>query len=82
MIIVDNNSTDNTEEVIKNFNDRRISIVKIANHGIIAKSRNFGVNLAKGHLIAFLDSDDWWVPKNTIDKDIRKVYNEMKKNYV
>ena len=25
---------------------------------------------------------DWWVPKTTIDKGIRKVYNEMKKNYV
>jgi len=25
---------------------------------------------------------DWWVPKTTIDKGIRKVYDEMKKNYL
>jgi glycosyltransferase involved in cell wall biosynthesis len=59
-IIVNNNSTDNTIEIIKNFNDNRISVLNINNQGIIAKSRNIGIQHAKGDYIAFLDSDDWW----------------------
>ena len=63
IIIVDNNSTDKTDEIINEFRDDRISVVKIHNNGIVAKSRNLGIKLAKGSLIAFLDSDDWWAPK-------------------
>tara|TARA_B110001450_G_scaffold256640_1_gene287905 strand:+ start:4362 stop:5276 length:915 start_codon:yes stop_codon:yes gene_type:complete len=63
LIVVDNNSTDNTEEVINDFLDERISIVKIQNDGIVAKSRNLGIKLANGTFVAFLDSDDWWMPK-------------------
>lgn len=62
VIVVDNNSTDNTELMIKELNDNRIKFVKICNNGIIAKSRNIGIKLAKGDYIAFLDSDDWWLP--------------------
>ena len=63
LIIIDNNSTDNTVEVINNFLDDRILIAKIDNNGIVAKSRNLGIKLANGTFVAFLDSDDWWVPK-------------------
>jgi len=59
-IVIDNNSTDQTDEVINKFQDTRIKYFKISNDGIIAKSRNFGINVAKGEWIAFLDSDDWW----------------------
>ena len=63
LIIVDNNSTDNTDDVIRNFLDDRISIAKVDNNGIVAKSRNLGVKMSSGTFVAFLDSDDWWVPK-------------------
>jgi len=63
LIVVDNNSTDNTDEVINSFLDERISITKVDNNGIVATSRNLGVKLAKGTFVAFLDSDDWWVPE-------------------
>ena len=62
LIVVDNNSTDNTDEVVNNFLDDRISIAKIDNNGIVAKSRNLGIKLASGTYVAFLDSDDWWLP--------------------
>ena len=55
-IVIDNNSTDQTDEVINKFQDIRIKYYKISNYGIIAKSRNLGINLAKGEWIAFLDS--------------------------
>lgn len=60
LVIVDNHSTDNTDEVLANYQDPRIKILKIHNDGIIAKSRNFGVAHTEAQFIAFLDSDDWW----------------------
>ncbi len=63
IIIVDNYSTDTTDEVLKNFCDKRIKILKIRNNGIIASSRNKGIDESRGELIAFLDSDDLWYPK-------------------
>ena len=39
IIIVDNNSNDNTNEIIKNFNNDKIKLFKINNNGIIALSR-------------------------------------------
>ena len=60
VIVIDNNSTDNTDDVIASFADQRITYLKIQNEGIIAASRNAGIKVAKGEWIAFLDSDDWW----------------------
>ena len=60
LIIIDNNSTDHTDQVISLFKDDRIKNHKINNHGIIAKSRNKGIQESKGDWIAFLDSDDIW----------------------
>ena len=63
LVIVDNNSTDGTTEMIESFNLDKLKHIKINNHGIIAKSRNKGIANASGEYIAFLDSDDWWSPK-------------------
>ena len=62
IIIVDNYSTDNTDEVIDSFNDERVILLKVKNEGIVAVSRNLGIKKATGKYIAFLDSDDWWLP--------------------
>lgn len=61
-IVIDNHSTDNTDEVIFGFSDKRISYLKFHNNGVIGASRNAGIRAAKGEWIAFLDSDDWWHP--------------------
>jgi len=62
VIVVDNNSKDNTLSKLKreNKSDSRFKYYKIDNEGIIAKSRNFGVINSTGKYIAFLDSDDYW----------------------
>ena len=60
VIVVDNYSTDGTDELIARYKDNRISFHRNKNEGIIASSRNYGINLAKGNFLAFLDSDDWW----------------------
>jgi glycosyltransferase involved in cell wall biosynthesis len=59
-IVIDNYSHDNTDEVIHSFRNLPITTIKIHNDGIIAASRNAGINKAKGEWIAFLDSDDVW----------------------
>jgi glycosyltransferase involved in cell wall biosynthesis len=61
IIVIDNNSTDNTLEIIKEFNNKNIKYMSIINKGIIAKSRNAGIKIARGEWIAFLDSDDYWL---------------------
>ena len=60
IIIIDNQSVDETYEIINKFHDPRIKYFKISNNGVIAKSRNLGIKVSKGEWIAFLDSDDWW----------------------
>ena len=59
-LVVDNYSEDNTDQVIDDFNEKRIKLYKIHNKGIIAASRNLGIKHASGEYLAFLDSDDWW----------------------
>jgi glycosyltransferase involved in cell wall biosynthesis len=63
LIIIDNYSSDQTDNLVRSYHSSKIFLFKIHNNGIIAKSRNFGINQAQGKLIAFLDSDDWWSPK-------------------
>ncbi|MBI5141408.1 MAG: glycosyltransferase [Nitrospirae bacterium] len=62
VLVVDNHSNDDTDDVVMGFNDPRIRLLKIHNNGIIAASRNLGINEACGKWVAFLDSDDWWTP--------------------
>lgn len=69
LIIVDNNSNDDTDQVLATMSDQRINIIKINNHGVIAKSRNAGIDASNGSFIAFLDSDDWWHP-NKLEKQV------------
>ena len=62
LIIIDDGSTDDTENRIKKFNDNRIHYHEIAHCGILGKVRNIGLSRSKGDYIAFLDSDDIWLP--------------------
>ena len=63
ILIVDNHSTDNTDSVVKSFDDPRVQFFRNHNEGVVAVSRNFGLKHAVGEYIAFLDSDDWWHPQ-------------------
>lgn len=62
-VVVNNFSSDNTEAVVAGFGDARIRLINFANHGVIAASRNQGIREAKGDYVAFLDSDDFWLPE-------------------
>ena len=60
LIIFDNYSTDNTDDVVKEFSMYDIKYIKLQNNGVIAKSRNAAIKVAKGEYIALIDSDDFW----------------------
>lgn len=63
LIIVDDCSTDNTDDVLKPYlSDARIKYFKNDRNCGAAVSRNYALQKAKGKWIAFLDSDDLWTP--------------------
>lgn len=62
LIIVDDCSTDNTDEVVAKFRDKRIRYFKNEKNSGAALSRNRALREARGEWIAFLDSDDLWNP--------------------
>ncbi len=63
LIIVDDGSTDNTENIIQTITDSKIKYTRIANSERGA-ARNAGIRLAKGDFICFLDSDDYLLPNH------------------
>ena len=60
LIIVDDGSDDNTEELVLQVKDQRIQFYKAGRVGINGKIKNIGVEKASGDLISFIDSDDLW----------------------
>lgn len=60
LIVIDDGSTDKTPEVIRQYGPR-LRFFHQKNQGRSA-ARNFGIRQAHGELIAFLDSDDHWLP--------------------
>ena len=75
LIIIDNFSNDETENIITQINDERIKLFKFKNDNIIAKSRNFGIKKAISDWISFIDTDDIWHKKKL---EITKNYIEKK----
>lgn len=69
LIIVDDCSTDNTDEIVASFGDSRIRYIKNERNCGAAVSRNKALREAKGKWIAFLDSDDLWHPEK-LEKQI------------
>lgn len=60
MIILDDGSDDNTQEVVEQIEDDRIHFIKNKRIGIVGAIKNMGIAKSSGELIAFIDSDDLW----------------------
>lgn len=69
LIIVDDGSEDNTEELVNSLADDRIRFVKIKHSGIGGVVKNVGIHKSSGELLAFLDSDDLWAA-DKIEKQV------------
>lgn len=62
IIVIDDDSKDNTEAVVEGYQQPNIQYVRHDSNRGGAAARNTGIDLAKGEYIAFIDSDDAWVP--------------------
>jgi len=91
IIVVDGPSTDGTEKVIKNIDDERIKYIRNDTKCGAPRARNIGVNKANGEYVAFLDSDDQWMPSKLekqielikrSDSHVAAVYCDYYTNYI
>ena len=76
ILVIDDGSSDNTLEVLDQY-DSEVQVISQSNTGAAA-ARNNGINKARGEFIAFLDSDDEWMP-HKLEKQIAcfKQNNEL-----
>lgn len=78
LIVVDDCSTDNSVEIIKEFavNNSKIRLLEFQINKGAAEARNAAISMAKGEFIAFLDSDDIWKPFK-LEQQINFMGNEL-----
>ncbi len=62
LIVVDDASDDETPDMVRTHDDPRIRLIQLAENGGVANARNRGIAEARGRYLAFLDSDDVWLP--------------------
>lgn len=73
IIIVDDENTKNSIDVLKKFlKEKRIKIIRNKKNSGVAFARNKGIKNSKGQFVAFLDSDDFW-KKNKLKKQIVEI---------
>lgn len=60
LIVIDNGSNDGSSEIVSQFTDPRIQVVRLADNVGVSNARNKGVEVSCAPLITFLDADDWW----------------------
>lgn len=77
LVVIDEGTKDSTEELINGWNkkDPRIKLVRVPSGRGLALARNYAISVAEGQFIAFLDSDDMWLPEK-----LEKQVEFMKKN--
>lgn len=72
-IVIDGGSTDETDSVISRYqNDKRLRYVKLNENRKVFYNYNYGAELAKGDLLAYLDSDDEYLPTK-IEKQVAQI---------
>ncbi len=74
IIIVNDGSTDNSVEIVKQIDDKRIKLINQKNGGV-SSARNTGIKSASFEYISFLDADDFW------DKDYLETVFELIQKY-
>ena len=63
LLFWDNQSTDNSAEIVQSYNDPRIKYYYAPEHTPLGKARNLVLKKITGNFVAFLDCDDIWLPK-------------------
>jgi glycosyltransferase involved in cell wall biosynthesis len=63
VLVVDDGSVDDTSDVMRTFSDARLNYIKLASNVGRSSARNKALQMARGDYIAFLDSDDYYLPQ-------------------
>jgi glycosyltransferase involved in cell wall biosynthesis len=72
IIIADDCSTDNTQQVIKDIKDDRVKYLRLEKNSGSCAARNAGIRTAKTDWVAFLDSDDYWL-ETKLEKQVKLI---------
>ena len=78
LIIIDDGSTDGTENLIRANNDCRIVYKKLEKNSFYCYAANYGLTFCRGEYLAFMNSDDIWLP-DKLEKQIH--FLEVHKEY-
>lgn len=70
IIIINDNSTDNSLNIINKFKDKRIKVINLKKTKGVANARNEGIKKSSGNYICYLDSDDY-ITKDKIEKQVK-----------
>ena len=76
IIIVNNNSTDNTKNIIFSYSDQRIKYFELNKSISLGAARNIALKESSGEFIAFIDSDDIW-DKSKIEQTLKEFQNNI-----
>lgn len=75
LLVIDDCSPEPLKPIVDHFQDARIRYIRLEKNGGVAQARNCGIQAARGRYIAFLDSDDLWLPEK-----LEKQLQFMQKN--
>jgi glycosyltransferase involved in cell wall biosynthesis len=70
ILVADDGSTDTTSEVFSYYPDPRVKYIRVDHSGLPAVPRNAALKQARGEWVAFLDSDDEWLP-NKLESQLK-----------
>ena len=75
VIVVDDGSTDNTENEVNKIEDERLKYIKLQLNNGSSNARNIGIKNAIGQYVSFQDSDDRYYPEK-LEKQIKNIINK------
>lgn len=76
IIVIDDESSDNTIKIVEQYNDERIHLIKNRKRKYAGGARNRGIRAAKGEYVIFLDSDDCFYDESVLEKLCQAINNE------
>ena len=77
VIVVDDGSQDNTREVVLSIKDKRVRYIRLHRNFGVSFARNIGIENSTGDFIAFLDSDDYFLPEK-IEKQVELMLKDKR----
>jgi glycosyltransferase involved in cell wall biosynthesis len=63
LVVVDDGSADGTRDYVEAIADSRVRLIRLDHRGDLTSARSAGLRHARGEWVAFLDSDDLWLPE-------------------